>query len=156
MRFELMGAFLDREGDDSFSVYQRALRSTYHSILTCVLALMATTVWKVAYGARSMQEALEFTALFSIMMWVSHTSWDVDRLLSTPLRRAYIAAAISALAWGGAEVGASQGWWALQDILPWWRGALFVTAMAAAALWVGEKILGALRARDDRKSHIMV
>lgn len=155
MRFELMGAFLDREGDDRFSVYQRALWLTYHSIFTCTFMLMVTTACNVAYRGQSLQDALAFTALFSITMCVWQASYKVDRLLYTSLRRVYVATAILTLAWAGAEAGTLHGWWAMQDILPWWRGALFVMAMAVAALWAGEKAFEALRARDDRKSHIL-
>ena len=155
MRFELMGAFLDREGDDRFSVYQRALWLTYHSIFTCTFVLMVTTAWDVAYRGQSLTGALAFTALSSMMMCVWQASYKVDRLLHTSLSRVYVATAILTLAWGGAEAGTLHGWWAMQDILPWWRGALFVMAMAIAALWAGGKAFEALRARDDRKSHIL-
>jgi len=156
MRFELMGAFLDREGDDRFSLYQRALRLTSHSIFTCTFVLMLTTAWDVAYRDQSLKDALLFTALCSMMMCVWQASYKVDRLLYTSIRRVYVAATIPILAWAGAEAGTLHGWWAMQEILPWWRGALFVMAMAVAALWVGEKAFEALRARDDRKSHILV
>ena len=156
MHFELMGAFLDREGDDRFSLCQRALRLTYCSIFACALTLMTTTVWEVAYGGKSMEYALGFTVLFSMTMCVFLASYRVDRLTSTSLRRVFAAAAFLALAWAGAEAGTSQGWWALQNILPWWRGAVFVMAMAVAALWAGEKILETLRAKDDRKSQSQV
>ncbi|MDE0354837.1 MAG: hypothetical protein OXK20_04150 [Deltaproteobacteria bacterium] len=155
MRFELMGAFLDREGDDRFSLYQRALWLTYHSIFTCTFVLMVTTACDVAYRGQSLQGALLFTALFSMVMWVWQASYKVDRLLYTSLRRVYVATAILTLAWAGAEAGTLHDWWAMQEILPWWRGALFVMAMAVAALWAGEKAFEALRGREDRKSHIL-
>ncbi len=154
MKFELMGAFLDREGDDRFSVYQRALWLAYHGIFTCTFVLMVTTACNVTYRGQSLQGALLFTALFSMMMCVWQASYRIDRLLYTSLRRVYIATAILTSAWAGAEAGTSHGWWAMQDVLPWWRGALFVMAMAVAALWAGERAFEALRARDDRKSHI--
>lgn len=151
-----MGAFLDREGDDRFSVYQRALRLAYHCIFTCTFVLMVTTACNVAYRGQSLKDALLFTALFSMMMCVWQASYKVDRLLYTSIRRVYVAAAIPILAWAGAEAGTLHGWWAMRDILPWWRGALFVMTMAVAALWAGEKAFEALRARDDRKSRILV
>ena len=41
MKFEFMGAFLDREGDDRFSILQRTLRLTCHSVVAGTAMLMA-------------------------------------------------------------------------------------------------------------------
>lgn len=149
MRFEFMGAFLDREGDDEYSIFERTLRLTCHSIIAGAGMLMVQSVWFSGYRGRPIDGALVAAGFFFIGMCLVLASYRVDQLLSTPLRGIYALSAFLLLILAAGEAGTRLGWWDISGVLQWWHAALLVVAVALAVLCAGEKAVQSRRSRRD-------
>lgn len=149
MKFEFMGAFLDREDDDQFSILQRTLRLTCHSVVAGTAMLMAQSAWFSGYRGGSINGALVTAVLFAIAVSVVFASYKVDEFLSAPQRKTYLGPAILLLGLAAGEAGRFLGWWDMLEVLRWWRAALLLVAMTFAVSCTGEKVVQLQRSRRE-------
>ncbi len=142
MQFEFMGAFRAREGDDEFSRHLRVLRAAYYGVVAGAFWLMGQTAWLVEYQGRPPEGAVIGAVMFSILTLAMAASSD-------RFRRPYALPIIMLLLLTAGEATALLGWWGLDEVLAWWRGALLLVAAACVLLWAGEKTVQSRRARRE-------
>ncbi len=142
MRFEFMGIFHDREGDDRFSKYLRVSSAVCHGIVAGAFWLMGQTAWLMKYRGDSPSGAVVGAAVFSILVFGVVASTD-------EIRRPYAAPAVMLFALVAGEAAMWLGLWDPRGLLAWWRTAMVLVAVACLILWAGERIVRSRRTRHE-------
>ncbi len=148
MGFEFMGAFRRIKGDDNFSKYLRISKATYIAILAGSMWFMLQSARWVGHESQSFDADLTFlifTVIISATLFVA--SGSDTQSFSAPVR--YFVPGILVLALVLAETTTLLGWWNLEEMLLWWRRAIFAVLGASFLHWAGQKAVQIKRARPE-------